>query len=433
MTIPADALGRLLARTQDLPRLESRADAIDPPLSVLYGGAHLFSDATFEKLGKIAARAFAEHIRNDDDVCAVTSERARPFAGEIRARVSEKLARSPLEDVRIDFEDGYGVRSAEDEDRDADRVGEVLAKAGPAAPRWVGIRVKAFDRHTCARAARTLTRVLESLGPDTLPKGFVVTLPKVRRAHDVRAFVELLGLVEADRGLPRGAIGLELMIETPEALFTDAGNVAYPSLLEAGNGRVTSLHLGAYDLLSLCDVGATAQALDHPICTMARSLMVLAVGGRGGKVRVVDGATTRLPLPIHRDGSRHAPLGDTAIRENHDAILDALRAHAKNVDSALRVGIHQGWDLHPAQLAARYMATSAYYLEALEASAARLQGFVAQAARATALGQTFDDAATAEGLLAFFTRGLGSGMLLERDVAATGLTIAELGRRTFDV
>ncbi len=420
MTIPRDAIARILGKTRDYVRPE-RPDA---PLSVLYGGAQLFTDQTFAKLGKLATRAFSEHVRNDDDVCAIVGEALRPLAQAVRERVAEKLATRPLEDVRIDFEDGYGVRSGADEDADAARVGQVLGTALRDAPRWLGIRVKAFDRATSARAARTLERVFQGISQDTLPKGFVVTLPKVQRADDVRAFVELLGLVEEDRSLGAGSIGLELMIETSSALVSQSGAFAIPELLAAGAGRVTSLHLGAYDLLSACDVGASAQSLGHPICTAARSLMVLSANGRA---RVVDGATTRLPLPKHRGEN----LGEATLHENHVAMLEAFGEHAQNVTAAHRTGIHQGWDLHPAQLVARYLATSAYYLGSLEASAARLRGFVEQAARATAAGQTFDDAATAEGLVAFFAAGLSSGMLREEDTRATGLLPQEFRAHDF--
>lgn len=392
------------------------------PLSVLYGGAHLFKAGAFEKLGAMAVRAFEEHVRSDDDVCAVLGEPTRAIAAEVRRRVAEKLETHPLEDVRIDFEDGYGARSHQDEDSDATRVGEVIAKGEASAPRWLGIRVRAFDRATGERAAHTLLRVVAGLGPKNecrLPRGFVVTLPKVQSAQDVHAFVELCSLIEADRGLPLRSIGLELMIEAPAALVSRTGALAVPELLDAGDGRVTSLHLGAYDLLSSCDVGAAAQSLDHPLCATARSLMMLAANGRA---RIVDGATTRLPLPVHRGEG----LTVEQREENHTAILGAFREHASAVDAALRTGIHQGWDLHPAQLVARYLAVTAYYLGSLDASATRLRRFVEQAARATALGQTFDDAATAEGLLAFFARGLSSGILRERDLASTGLSLEDI-------
>ena len=409
------ALAAILARTSDYPR-PRREDA---PASVLYGGAHLFQEKTFTKLAAIARSTFATYVREAADVVAVVGESGRPHASAILARVARKLEKSPLEDVRVDFEDGYGVRPDAEEDRDATRVGALLATSIADAPRWVGVRVRAFDRTTSARAASTLVKVLAGLSAATLPRGFVVTLPKVRGVVDVEAFVDLLDLVEADRGLPRGTIGLELLVETPSALVDSRGAITIPALLDAGEGRVTSVHLGAYDLLSLLDVAGHAQHLAHPACGATRFLMLAAAHGRA---RVVDGATTRLPFPKHRGEG----LGTTELAENRATMLEALGVHAANVTAALANGIHQGWDLHPAQLVGRYLAMAAHYETGLASSCARIRGFVEKAAQATRAGQVFDDAATAEGLLVFFARGLGSGMLTEADVVPTGLTAADV-------
>lgn len=413
--IPAAVVASIVQKTNEYPRIRPA----DAPASVLYGGAHLFREGMFQKLGALARATFEGYVRSASDVVAVVGEAHAERAESIRARVAGKLSRAPLEDVRIDFEDGYGVRSDADEDADATRTGELLARALPDAPRFVGVRVRAFDRATSARAARTLLRVFEGLDAKTIPPRFVVTLPKVRGVADVAAFVELLDLVEEDRGLAAGTIGLELLVETPTALVDRDGAFGLPRLLDAGAGRVRSVHLGAYDLLSLLDVAGHAQHLAHPHCDAARFFMLAAAHGRA---RVVDGATTRLPLPKHKG----AALGDAEARENLLLVQEALALHASNVGRALENGIHQGWDLHPSQLVARYLAMAAHYEEGLASSSARLRAFVGEAARATREGQTFDDAATAEGLLVFFARGIASGMLDRDDVLPTGLGVDEI-------
>ena len=63
--------------------------------------------------------------------------------------------------------------------------------------------------------------------------------------------------------------------------------------------------------------------------------------------------------------------------------------------------------------------------------AARLGGFVEKATQATRILGTFDDAATGQGLLGFFLRGLACGALDDADLARTGLTRAELAGRSF--
>jgi hypothetical protein len=47
------------------------------------------------------------------------------------------------------------------------------------------------------------------------------------------------------------------------------------------------------------------------------------------------------------------------------------------------------------------------------------------------VGGVFDDAATGQGLLNFFVRGLNSGALTLEEAAATGLTPHELQERSF--
>ena len=109
----------------------------------------------------------------------------------------------------------------------------------------------------------------------------------------------------------------------------------------------------------------------------------------------------------------------------------AWRAHYDDVRSSLRQGYYQGWDLHPAQLPTRYAALFAFFLEAKERASARLSAFVAKAAQATLVGNIFDDAATGQGLLSFFLRGINCGALTEAEALATGLTLEELRGRSF--
>ena len=94
-------------------------------------------------------------------------------------------------------------------------------------------------------------------------------------------------------------------------------------------------------------------------------------------------------------------------------------------------GFYQGWDLHPAQLPTRYAAVYAFFLSARPAATARLRNFVEKAAQATLVGDVFDDAATGQGLLNFFVRGLSSGALTLDEARETGLTLEELQSRSF--
>ncbi|MCC6806236.1 MAG: phosphoenolpyruvate kinase [Deltaproteobacteria bacterium] len=367
------------------------------PVHVVYGGAHLFKEDTPQKLAQIAERTFAAHCK---DAVALSellglgldSDAAAP----VYDRVAKKLATpAAVEDFRIDFEDGYGVRSPADEDHDAERAGAALRQC-TTRPAFIGLRTKPFAGATRDRARRTLDLFLKAAG-DT--RGLTLTIPKVTHPHEVEEAAAALG----------DGMTLELMIESKAAIICGAG-FALPDLIAAGGGRVSSVHFGAYDFLSAHDIAASEQRLDHPLCDRARELMLMT-----STVRVADGATSFLPVPAD----------DRAI------VSQALWLHARNVRRALATGIYQGWDLHPAQLVARYGAVYAFFLQNKDASAERLKRFIATAAQAQVNGGVFDDAATALGLVSFFLRGFYAGAFDESDVAQTGATVAQLEQRSF--
>jgi hypothetical protein len=72
----------------------------------------------------------------------------------------------------------------------------------------------------------------------------------------------------------------------------------------------------------------------------------------------------------------------------------AWKLHFDDIQHSLVGGFYQGWDLHPAQLVTRYAALYAFFLDGIDAAAARLSHFVGKAAQATLVGDVFDDAAT---------------------------------------
>ena len=380
-------------------------DSARSPVHVLYSGAHLYRKGSVAKLGGLAKAAMAAWAEEDRAFAELMGLKDLALAGELARRVREKLDHDPIEKTCIDFEDGYGLRPDAEEDAEAIRTAAALA--GETTP-LVGIRIKALAPPTARRALRTLDLFLTTLRETaSLPEGFTVTLPKVARAAEVKALVDVLAELEQSLGI-EAPIGIELMVETPRALLARDGRIALPGLVAAAGGRCTAVHLGAYDLTASLGVTAGEQRLDHPAASAARLLMQLAMAGTG--VDVVDGATTVLPV------------GD---------VTAAWALHAANVRRALALGIYQGWDLHPAQLPARYGAVYAFFLGERVAMTERLRAFVGKAAQATRSGQIFDDAATGQGLLEFFVRGFACGALTEDDVKATGLSLEQLRGRSF--
>ena len=147
-------------------------------------------------------------------------------------------------------------------------------------------------------------------------------------------------------------------------------------------------------------------------------------------VNLSDGGTNIMPVPVHRP-PEGVPLSPNQQRENHDAVHRAWKTHFDDVTHSLVSGYYQGWDLHPAQLPTRYAAVYAFFLSARPAATVRLRAFIDKAAQATLVGDVFDDAATGQGLLNFFVRGLSSGALTLEEAGETGLTHDELLGRSF--
>jgi hypothetical protein len=388
------------------------------PVHTFYGGAHLFRATTPEKLGRLALSALEEHAPDGAELARALALHALSAedANRVRARVADKLAREPIEDLRVDFEDGYGARPDDEEDRHAVECAHEAAKARAqgALPPFFGIRVKALTEDLAARAIRTLdlflTALLEATGGE-LPGGFVLTLPKIQVPEHVTAFADVCSALEARLALPAGALRFEIMIEQPQAVIDARGRVAVPSLVAAGQGRCIAAHLGTYDYTASCGIVAAHQDMQHPACEFAKQCMLASLAGTG--VWLSDGGTNVMPV------------GD------RDTVHAAWRLHARNVRASLAGGFYQGWDLHPAQLVARFAAVYAFYVQALPAATARLSNFVARAAQASRVGDTFDDAATGQGLLNFFLRGLACGAISEAEALATGLTLDELRSRSF--
>lgn len=379
------------------------------PIQTLYGGAHLFRRDTAARMGRLALAALEKHApdaRGFGEAFGV----APVLAEELLEKVKAKLEREPVEDQRLDFEDGYGQRPEAEEDGHAVAAAKEMAagmEAGSLA-RGVGIRIKALTQASQQRALRTLDLFLTAL-EGRLPSGFVVTLPKVCYAEQVEALADALEQLEGGLGIEAGSVKVEIMVETPQALLDAQGRCPLRRMVDAGRGRCVAAHFGAYDFTAACGVTSADQRLDHPLCDAARQTMQVALAGSG--VRLSEGAMNVLPI-----GER-------------ETVWQAWQLHAGLIRRALSNGFYQGWDLHPAQLPARYAATYEFFCAGQKSAGERLKNFVEQAARATRVGGVFDDAATGEGLVNFFERAVGCGALSEKEAKeATGMGMEELKR-----
>jgi citrate lyase beta subunit len=398
------------------------------PVHVVYGGGHLFKADTAARLGEVARRSLAEYAPDPSSLNAALG--LGPLAGVVHARVSEKLAREPVEDFRIDFEDGYGTRPDDEEDRDAAAAAREVASglAAGTLPAAIGVRVKPLTEEFRGRSARTLMLFLGTLLEQSgrLPPGFVVTLPKITVLEQVRVFVELLATLEQEFGLPAGSLRFEVMVETPRLVMGEGGASLLPQLLPISDGRLQAAHFGTYDYTASLGITAAHQRMRHPACDHAKHVLQSAFAGTG--VWLSDGSTAILPVPVHTG----RPLTDAQRVRNRAGVHAAWRLHAEDVRHSLAGGFFQGWDLHPAQLVSRYAAVFEFFLAGLEPAGERLRNFVARAAQATLVGDVFDDAATGQGLLNYFLRAVHSGAIPEAEaIERSGLTVEELRGRSF--
>jgi citrate lyase beta subunit len=347
------------------------ADAVVPGLAAEWGAA--------------ALAALDEHGLPDLGLDPALVEQVLP-----RARA--KLATEPVEDLRVDAEDGYR-RGTDAEDDDVRRAAAVVAadlRAGTAPPS-VGIRAKSLEGPTRRRGVRTLDLFLSTVGVEG-PRPIVVTLPKVTDVEQVRAFLPVLDALEAAHGV---TLALELQIETPQAVLGPDGTATLARMVHAAGNRLTGLHYGTYDYSAALGIAAAHQSSDHPAADLAKQLMQVAVAGTG--VRAVDGSTNVLPV-----GAR-------------EGVHAAWRLHAGLVRRALERGLHQGWDLHPAQLVTRYVATFAFFRAALPAAAGRLAAYLDR----TDTG-VLDEPATARALATVVLRGLDCGAVDDAEVRVAG-------------
>lgn len=409
-----EGIGAALAQVDaDLARRYPGDPGTRQPVHTVYVPGDAFAADTVRSWGDQALAALDAHAPDAGALAAVLGI-PDALAADVHDRVRAKLVREPIEDLRIDFEDGYGPRPDAEEDADAARAAALVAAAygggtsrpeaggGSAAP-YVGIRMKCMEAAVRDRGIRTLdiflTGLMEAGG---LPGGLVLTLPKVTYAEQVTAMVRLLEAFEKARGLESGRIGFEIQIETTQSILGADGRATVARMIEAAEGRATSLHYGTFDYSASCGVSAAHQSLDHPVADHAKAVMQVAAAGTG--VRLSDGSTNVLPV------------GTT------DRVHAAWRLHHGLVSRSLARAYYQGWDMHPAHLPTRYAAVYAFYRGGLEQAAARLAAYVAKAG-----GDVMDEPATAKALSGYLLRGLDCGAVDTAEVARlTGLTRADL-------
>ena len=430
------------------------------PVHTVYGGANLFKSDTMRRMCEIALRSlksFAPDFTTLARVLELKGHQSLPSSQAeidklalhleklshnerknhaawlpyvIYKKIISKLEFEAVEDFRIDFEDGFGNRSDEEEDNTAVSAAMELAKGmkEKSISPFIGIRIKPFTEDLKLRGARTLdvflSTLLEATG-NKLPENFVVMLPKVTIPEQVLALVRFFEIIEKIFQLASGTLKMEMMVEATQAVMDEDGKNPLRSLIMAGEGRCIAAHFGTYDYTASCNITAKYQTMDHPVCDFAHHMTKVALAGTG--VFLSDGATNIMPVGPHKGSD----LSREQQAENQLVVHRAWKLCFQHTTHSLRNGFYQGWDLNPAQLPMRYAAVYAFFLESYDDAALRLRHFVDKAAQATLSGDIFDDAATGQGLLNYFLRAMNSGAISETELIATGLSMEEIRLRSF--
>jgi citrate lyase beta subunit len=396
----AGQLDRLLAAADaELAALYPGDRGVRQPVHTVYVPADRFHAGT---VGEWASAAKAADLNGD-------LAGALDLPAGLSDRVRAKLDREPIEDLRIDFEDGYGTRPDEQEDAAAIDAARALAETvkDGSAPPYHGLRIKSLEAPSRRRGLRTLDLFLREFD-GALTDGFVITLPKVTSVEQVEAMLLVLSTIEQAYNLPAESLKFEIQIETPQAILGSDGSALVARMIHAGGGRVTGLHYGTYDYSASLGVAAAYQSMDHPVADHAKDIMQLAAAGTG--VFVSDGSTNVLPV------------GD------REAVHAAWRLHFTLVRRSLARGIYQGWDMHPAQLPTRYAATYLFYREGLDTAGARLRAYVSGGTSGY-----LDEPATAAALASYVLRGLECGAVdpdeVDQLIGVDTAGLAKLARR----
>ena len=166
---------QLAATDRLLERNYPGDDGSRQPVHTVYVPADRFTPSFAADWGAQALAAAAAH-GGLERLGALLGQDAE-LAAAVASRVRAKLESEPIEDLRLDFEDGFGDRGDDAEDAAAVAAASAVAAAVAAgtAPPFIGIRFKCFEAATRARGLRTLDLFVSGLAAaGELPDGLVL-------------------------------------------------------------------------------------------------------------------------------------------------------------------------------------------------------------------------------------------------------------------
>ena len=295
------------------------------PVHTLYGGANLFKYDAAALLGKRALDIFETYAPDHKVFGKVFDmDTESGFSNKVYNKVIAKLKAEAIEDFRIDFEDGYGNRSNEEEDETARKTALEVAKGmnEKTLPPFIGIRIKPFTEEMKERGLRTLDIFVSTLIKETggkLPDNFIVMLPKVTIPEQPATLASFFDILETELKMEKGILKMEMMVETTQAIMDIDGTNPLYRFIKASNGRCIAMHFGTYDYTASCSITAKYQEMDHPVCDFAHHMTKVALAHTG--IWLSDGATNTMPIGPHRGDD----LTAEQLQENTDTVHRAWK------------------------------------------------------------------------------------------------------------
>lgn len=224
-------------------------------------------------------------------------------------------------------------------------------------------QVNRGETDVVVRVNRPWRSAVRDLEAAVRPGVRALALPKVPDGAHVRAIAEIVGEIEAERGMPPGSVGFIAMAETAAAMFALRE-------IAAAHPRVLALTLGAEDFAT--DVGITPEPdlLTGPtqaVVIAARAAGVLPLGLAGTVAEYRDEAAFAATVERSR---RIGLVGASAIHPRQVPLLNAGFAPPAE---ALE---------HAARLVAAYADAQARGVGAIEFEGSMVDEPVAERARA---------------------------------------------------
>ncbi len=317
--------------TEERDRLRAKRDAAQArlPLKFLQQQAHFTTPASnLEMVTKAVEKGWSATPRILEKM-EISWAQLADHLGVEETAIQDVLngdPQSPL--VMVDGEDAQALRDDVVE-RGRDNAIRVFREAS-----WG--RTLRFYRPSGLRLdycvedlAIVLSQAAEGRAPEDFPIDGIIW-PKAEHPDELRWVGDMLGKLEEKIGLPHGRIKMQFLIESGWGLWN------LPKLVEATTGRLAGLIFGIADYAA--DIQLPHIVNDHPVCDVARGLIVNLAGAVG--VPAIDNMTVNYPVP---DRTKSAA-------DNRQLVLDRLKECYDDARHGQWLGMSGKWVGHPLQL-----------------------------------------------------------------------------------